>query len=510
MMKHGTRNRRGRAVAAIVMVSIVAFATALVGCKNAIATEVESIKAEAVSPTVMLSMGSSVIAAGGTLDFGYVPRNYDNDIACSIKNSGKSDLVINVARIALTMVPSTAASAFSLLTPPSATVSPGASASFVLRFRTPDANQKKATLSIPTNDVNNPSFTISLTGTGNALSTPALDSVVPSGYTTLNLTWIAVTDATYYKVYRDNSSAFGNFTDKVFTTASADITYSDTTVAPGKTYYYKVQALNAAGGSAKSGVVQGTANGTAVSGITIVKATIGLTTGDTLDLGTGLTIAPGTASIKSVTWTSGNTSAATVNAAGLVTIVTAGTASITATSTDNSGVLGSYTVSSYIVGSAGPAGGIVFHIKAAYSSGWRFMEVAPSDASSGIIWCISSSLNSLAIAAGTAIGTGKDNTAAIISHEGTASSYAALVCKNSSLGGYSDWFLPSLGELTEVYNALKPIGLLTGFSTNYWSSTQSKAENPDKWACLGSFADGHFDYISGFVSPYIARAIREF
>ena len=71
---------------------------------------------------------------------------------------------------------------------------------------------------------------------------------------------------------------------------------------------------------------------------------------------------------------------------------------------------------------------------------------------------------------GTAIGTGAQNT---IDIEAFCSSLgiAADICANLTLGGYSDWFLPSKDELKEMYLNRSAIG---GFANNnYWSSSQS-------------------------------------
>jgi len=49
---------------------------------------------------------------------------------------------------------------------------------------------------------------------------------------------------------------------------------------------------------------------------------------------------------------------------------------------------------------------------------------------------------------------------------------ATNLCKNSILGGYRDWRLPTLDELTTIYHIKNIIG---GFSKdNYWSSTSDK------------------------------------
>ncbi|MEI6388047.1 MAG: chitobiase/beta-hexosaminidase C-terminal domain-containing protein, partial [Spirochaetota bacterium] len=63
----------------------------------------------------------------------------------------------------------------------------------------------------------------------------------------------------------------------------------------------------------------------------------------------------------------------------------------------------------YAVGDTGPAGGIVFYDKGSVSDGWRYLEAAPSDQSAGIRWYNGTYIS---VSTGTAIGSGKANTAA--------------------------------------------------------------------------------------------------
>lgn len=50
---------------------------------------------------------------------------------------------------------------------------------------------------------------------------------------------------------------------------------------------------------------------------------------------------------------------------------------------------------------------------------------------------------------------------------------AARVCNDLILNGYSDWYLPSIGELIKIYENKDSIGVTNDGYRKYWSSTQS-------------------------------------
>ena len=124
----------------------------------------------------------------------------------------------------------------------------------------------------------------------------------------------------------------------------------------------------------------------------------------------------------------------------------------------------------YSIGDTGPAGGLIFYDKGSYSNGWQYLEAAPSDQSTGIQWYNGSYTTTGATA--TAIGTGAANTQAIVASQG-AGSYAAELCADLTLGGYSDWFLPSEDELNQMYVNLKEQGRGGFASAWYWSSSEN-------------------------------------
>ena len=195
------------------------------------------------------------------------------------------------------------------------------------------------------------------------------------------------------------------------------------------------------------------------------------------------TFSPPSATNKNVTWASDNTAVATVSSSGVVTPVSSGgggwTANITVTTQD-----GNYSATcsvsvAYAIGSTGLAGGIIMYDSVADSGSTfsesgvtcRYLEVAPSDQSTGIQWYNGTNLN--ITEADASIGMGKANTAAIIAAQGSGS-YAAELCAGLNIGGHTDWFLPSSFELSAIWQnwtATNSGGFAAG--AYYWSSSQT-------------------------------------
>ena len=195
------------------------------------------------------------------------------------------------------------------------------------------------------------------------------------------------------------------------------------------------------------------------------------------------------------------------------------------TSISDAGVVGVIEgAAQYSIGDAGPAGGIVFYDKGYYSDGWRYLEAARSDCSTGIVFGYYRTFyNGPNLKSGTAngIGFGKINTRILVADMGATAyqredgtnmteNYAAKICDTYSYGGYSDWFLPSRDELNLMYVNLHKVGLGGLTDSFYWSSSEyCYAGNPSS-AYGQLFYNGSQGTFNRYNSDLGVRAIRAF
>ncbi len=90
-------------------------------------------------------------------------------------------------------------------------------------------------------------------------------------------------------------------------------------------------------------------------------------------------------------------------------------------------------------------GGIVFYVDGTLQHG---LIAAESDQSASVQWYNGSFITTNTFEG--EVGRGGPNTAAIVSAQGTGI-YAASICDQLVLNGFSDWFLPSKNELNLLY-----------------------------------------------------------
>ena len=117
-------------------------------------------------------------------------------------------------------------------------------------------------------------------------------------------------------------------------------------------------------------------------------------------------------------------------------------------------------------------GGLIFYLNTANGTG---LVAASSDQSSSIGWNNDNQIIESVNSTSTGIGTGNSNTTAIVEVMKDGS-YAAKLCAELNLSGYSDWFLPSLDELNMMYLNLHLKGLgsfnISSPNGHYWSSSE--------------------------------------
>lgn len=103
---------------------------------------------------------------------------------------------------------------------------------------------------------------------------------------------------------------------------------------------------------------------------------------------------------------------------------------------------------------------------------------------------------------------GQANTTAIVAQGDNSG--AAYLCANYSSGGFEDWYLPTVWELNQCYNAAFVVntilGATNGFQfTHYWSSTEHSGLNA--WG--QNFTNGT-TYFGSKSNSFRVRAVRRF
>lgn len=117
-------------------------------------------------------------------------------------------------------------------------------------------------------------------------------------------------------------------------------------------------------------------------------------------------------------------------------------------------------------------GGIIFYLDA---SGKHGLVCAPQDQSTGSQWHHGAFIKTKSL--DSIVGSGKANTTKIVVSQGVEP-YAAQLCYDLVLNGFSDWYLPSKEELSLMFSNIgrggkgpnKEVGNFA--SDFYWSSTE--------------------------------------
>jgi hypothetical protein len=170
------------------------------------------------------------------------------------------------------------------------------------------------------------------------------------------------------------------------------------------------------------------------------------------------------------------------------------------------------------VGETGPGGGVVFYVQAAggtfscgatLASTCRYLEAAPttgtiswSDAQ--YVWSGNTSTLIGSAAQGEGVGTGYKNTEAIVAQSSTANRAGTIVRAYRGPNNLSDWYLPSKGELNELYRERVRVG--GNSAVSYWSSTEVDANV----AWMQHFYNGFQGDDAKSIGTYYVRPVRAF
>lgn len=156
-------------------------------------------------------------------------------------------------------------------------------------------------------------------------------------------------------------------------------------------------------------------------------------------------------------------------------------------------------------------GGVVFHLWKDASGVEHGLIIDKTDLSTAQVW---SNIDATLIGASAqSMWDGLSNSNAIVGQAGHTSSASAL-CLNSTNGGQSDWYLPSIDELSllwhsrfNVNKSLSAIGGATDLpiSAYYWSSTEYGLNIAWYFYFLNGDANSFIKYGTAYV-----RAVRAF
>ena len=297
---------------------------------------------------------------------------------------------------------------------------------------------------------------------------------------------------------------FGTYSTATIQTNVAAGTYTSTIsgLSSSTSYYAKSFIINKAGTSYGT-VISFTTPTVVPAKVAVTRASVGRTYGAIFTTQPQVTIQ--TASGSTVTNSSETVTASISSGGALIGTKSVNAVNGVATFT-NLGLKGmngiaytiTYTVSglttatesvtptgSWSLGNTGPGGGKIFYVNTSgfacgptLSETCYYLEVAPFGANTTKDWAVSANRTSSAGASGTVIGSGYQNTMAII-NQGNSNSAAAYAQEYRG-GSLSDWYLGTRLELYQIY--VNRATIFTGtevinteFPGEYWTSTEANA-----------------------------------
>ena len=120
------------------------------------------IRALPTLPEINIKVGGSNIVSGGYVEFRVAPGSYI-DKTFTIENLG--DAILNLSGSPIITITGPDAGQFSVIQQPSASIAPGSTTNFIIRFSPSSSGTKNASISIGNNDFNENPYNINLLGT---------------------------------------------------------------------------------------------------------------------------------------------------------------------------------------------------------------------------------------------------------------------------------------------------------------------------------------------------------
>ncbi|HEX7260226.1 MAG TPA: choice-of-anchor D domain-containing protein, partial [Luteolibacter sp.] len=191
---------------------------------------------------VQQPLGTDIVDSG-TMSYGGVLVGTSSSLTYTIKNTGD----VNLTGIAITKI-GTHAADFSVITAPAATVVPGGSTLFILKFTPGGVGSRSAAIQISSNDGDEDPFDIVVTGTGTmpeiAVEQPLATSILDAGSKSYGSVLVGTSSSLTYTI---KNTGDGNLTGLAITksgTNAADFTVTTApaaTVAPGGSTLFVVK-----------------------------------------------------------------------------------------------------------------------------------------------------------------------------------------------------------------------------------------------------------------------------
>jgi hypothetical protein len=313
---------------------------------------------------------------------------------------------------------------------------------------------------------------------------------------------------------------YTTFADGVSTATSATVTG----LTNGTAYYFKVAATNSVGTGSNS-VASAAATPTLPTQTVTWSPTTALTTAQSPNTPLAAS-SSGDGAITYAVQSAGATGCTINSSERVLTFTSAGSCVIRATAATTSNYLTGYIDATFTVtaatcengvcalGDIGPGGGKVFYVHdsgtfacgATLASQCKYLEAAPTAGTNAWTearydWSDTQSWIG-ETAQGTRVGSGYRNTEAMVAQRSTANKAGTIARAYRGPNNLSDWYLPSIDELWQLYIQRTTVG----FSTDgYWSSSEFSGNH----AWYQSFANGAQNGSSKLNSFYV-RPVRAF